>query len=211
MRVTHICVVSELTPVSIGRVGVTAIKKVPVDGQVKVTRLGMWGDVQADRANHGGAEKAVYAMSSSEMAWWENELGIELPPGTWGENLRVEANVDDFIIGSRYRFGTAILEVTGCRNPCRTFEYYRDDPGWIKRFLAHGKSGTYFRVKDPGEASAGDSLEDLFVPSHGVSVGAWFRNKTDYFETLGKSHRAGEIELASYLTKHFPNHLKETL
>ena len=44
-----------------GRRGRTAIWKVPVPGRVRVRRLGLEGDKQADRRVHGGPDKAVYA------------------------------------------------------------------------------------------------------------------------------------------------------
>lgn len=209
MLVTHICTVSALTPVDIGRVGVTAIDKKPVEGPVRVGRLGLWGDVQADRANHGGADKAVYAMSNEEMAWWERELGEELAPGVFGENLRVDGRVDDLIIGSRIRFGTALLEVTGCRTPCRTFEWWRGEKGWMKRFIARGHSGTYFRVIDPGHARAGDRLEVLSTPTHAVSAGGWFRERPAPAQHLINSHNQGEFTLAPYVIKHMPSELRE--
>lgn len=211
MLVTHICTVHQLTPVDIGRVGVTAMDKRPVAGPVRIGRFGLWGDVQCDRLNHGGYDKAVYAMSNAEMTWWETELGEQLTPGIFGENLRVDGDVDDMIIGSRYRFGTALLEVTGCRTPCRTFEWWRDEAGWMKRFIARGHSGTYFRVIETGEAQAGDSLEEVSVPGHGVSTGQWFRDRPEPAQTLIDAHVRGEITLAPYFEKHLPKELREFL
>ncbi|WP_182354043.1 MOSC domain-containing protein [Flaviflexus huanghaiensis] len=211
MRVTHICTVSELTPVDMGRVGVTAIDKRPVDGPISVGTYGLWGDVQADRANHGGIDKAVYAMSNAEMRWWEQQLGEELAPGVFGENLRVDGDVDDIIIGTRLRFGTALLEATGCRTPCRTFEWWRGEEGWIKRFIARGRPGTHFRVIEPGHAQAGDRLEVLTVPTHGVSAGRWFRERPAPAPALIDAHDRGEITLASYIIKHMPTELRDAM
>lgn len=210
MLVTHICTASRLVPVDIGRVGVTGIDKRPVTGPVKIGRYGVWGDVQCDRANHGGLDKAVYAMSNAEMAWWA-QSGEDLKPGIFGENLRVDGDVDEIVIGSRYRFGSALLEATGCRTPCRTFAWWRGDEDWIVRFMARGRSGAYFRVIDPGVAQAGDILETLSVPSHGVTVGEWFRERPEPAPRLVAAHRSGDITLAPYLIKHMPRELRETL
>ncbi len=211
MLVTHLCIVSELVPVPFGRVGVTAINKLPVTGPIKIVPMGLWGDIQCDRAKHGGVEKAVYAMSNEQMAWWEQELGEELRPGIFGENLRVDGDVDSLILGSRYRLGTVELEVTGCRNPCRTFEYWRGEEGWLKRFLHHGYSGAYFRVRVAGEAQAGDELFELHVPGHGITVRDLFHDRTNHVETLAKAHRAGDIELATYVQNYLPEELRNTL
>jgi len=65
----------------------TAIDKRPVDGPVEVTSLGVCGDQQLSRA-HGGLDKAVYAYAAEDAEWWASELGRDIPPGMFGENLR---------------------------------------------------------------------------------------------------------------------------
>lgn len=211
MRVTHICIVHRLTPVDVGHVGVTAIDKRPVEGPIAVGRLGLWGDVQCDRCHHGGADKAVYAMSNEEMAHWEQETGQPIAPGAFGENLRVDGDVDDLIIGSRHRFGTALLTVTGSRTPCRTFEWWRGEEDWMKRFSDRGRTGVYFRVTQSGEAQAGDRLHQLSTPTHGVSAAEWSRRRPSAAAALAASHRRGEIALAPYIIKHMPTELRSTL
>ena len=54
----------------------TAIFKEPVQGRVKVRKLGLEGDVQADLTVHGGPEKAVYAYPSEHYAYWRRELNV---------------------------------------------------------------------------------------------------------------------------------------
>lgn len=65
----------------------TAIDKRPVAGRVDVGQLGLVGDQQCDERHHGGPDKAVYAYASEDAAWWAEELGREIPPGLFGENL----------------------------------------------------------------------------------------------------------------------------
>ena len=50
--------------------------------------LGLDGDVQVNRRYHGGEGQAVYAYAQEDADWWVAELGRELPPGRFGENLR---------------------------------------------------------------------------------------------------------------------------
>ena len=83
-----VCRVHQLLPDE-GSVGVTAIDKRPVDGPVRVHKLGLHGDVQASRIHHGGEDQALYAYSQSDADYWIGELERELPPGIFGENLRV--------------------------------------------------------------------------------------------------------------------------
>lgn len=84
-----VCVVHQLRP-DAGYIGVTAIDKRAVSGPVRVRPLGAYGDVQADRKHHGGLDKALYAYAQEDADFWQSELGRDLPPGWFGENLRTE-------------------------------------------------------------------------------------------------------------------------
>lgn len=146
-----------------GPIGVTAIDKRPVEGPVRVGRYGLRGDVQADRAHHGGEERAVYAYGEDDAAWWARELGRDLPYGWFGENLRV-AGLDPSLarVGERWRVGEhVVLEVTGPRVPCATFGRWvggDDERGWVRRFRDVGRVGAYLRVVTTGAVSAGDPV-----------------------------------------------------
>jgi MOSC domain-containing protein YiiM len=156
------CVVHALRPDS-GSNGVTAIDKRAVDGSVKVGRLGLRADVQANRKHHGGLDKAVYAYSQEDAVFWEAELGRPLPPGWFGENLRVEGlDATAARVGERWRIGKVVLEATMPRTPCMTFARWVGGPhasGWVRRFAAAGRLGGYFRVVHPGVVTAGDAIE----------------------------------------------------
>ena len=112
--VSAVCVVSELRD-DAGKVGVTAIDKRPVDGPWKVGKYGLYRDVQTDRANHGGLDRAVYALSQAEVEAWQVILGRAVPRGSFGENLRVDGPLDDLEIGAVVRIGGVELEATGPR------------------------------------------------------------------------------------------------
>jgi len=132
------CVVSNLRP-DAGTVGITAIDKRPAIGAVKVGRLGLYADVQADRKNHGGADKAIYAYAQEDADFWSAELGRDLPPGWFGENLRVSGlDVTNARVGERWKIGASVeIEVTMPRSPCATFARWvggADQRGWVKRF-----------------------------------------------------------------------------
>ena len=53
-----------------GRLVPTGIWKVPVDGRVAVRGVSVEGDEQADRAVHGGPDKALYAYAREDTDWW---------------------------------------------------------------------------------------------------------------------------------------------
>ena len=54
-----------------GRKLVSAIGKTTVSGPIEVGVLGLAGDEQADLSVHGGLSKAVYALPSEHLAWWQ--------------------------------------------------------------------------------------------------------------------------------------------
>ena len=44
----------------------------------------------------------------------------------------------------------------------------------VKDFKFRGRGGVMFRVVKPGKLEAGDRLEIVSTPGHGVSVARWF-------------------------------------
>jgi MOSC domain-containing protein YiiM len=194
-----VCRVQQLLP-DTGAVGVTAIDKRPVEGPVRVRRLGLHGDVQADRANHGGENKAVYAYSEDDAGLWAGALGREIPPGYFGENLRVGGyTASKAVIGERWRFpGGTVLEVTMPRVPCATFARRVGEDGWVRRFRDSGLSGAYLRVITPGDLEAGEPFSVEHVPDHGVRVGEWLADPTrERAEALLDAEAEGSIRLAA--------------
>src|SRR3954469_7202319 len=179
------CVVHALRPDS-GSKGVTAIDKRAVEGPVQVGRLGLRADVQANRKHHGGLDKAVYADSQEDGDFWQAKLGRPLPPGWFGENLRVEGlDATAARVGERWHIGKVVLEATMPRTPCMTFARWvggSDASGWVRRFGAAGRLGAYLRVVHTGPVAAGDAIQgpraaplppDVvgFFPQHRLAAG----------------------------------------
>lgn len=179
-EVLAVCVVHSLHD-DAGSVGTTAIDKRAVPGPVKVNKLGLHGDVQADRKHHGGVDQAIYAMCHQEILHWEESLGRAIPFGCFGENLRVDGPVDDLEIGARVRIGNVVLEATGTRNPCATFARWMGRPTMVKDFSRRERSGVYFKVLRTGTIEAGENMEAISAPGHGVSCSRWYsyHNPTD--------------------------------
>ena len=154
----------------------TGIDKKPVTGRVAVHPLGLDGDVQVNRKHHGGEGQAVYAYAQEDADWWSAELGRELPPGRFGENLRTSGlDLRRALIGERWQIGTALFEVTAWRTPCANFARFWGVPDLVKRFAAHGATGAYLRVLETGEIGAGDAVEVVSRPGHGIAVERAFR------------------------------------
>lgn len=147
----------------------TGIDKKPTDGAF-VGTLGLEGDAVLNKRHHGGPDQAVYLYAAEDYAWWSAELGYELEPGTFGENLTTEGlDVTGLAVGDRLTLGGVVLEATAPRIPCATLERRMGQEGFVKRFLAARRPGAYLRVLRPGALRAGDSVS--LVPYAGERVG----------------------------------------
>jgi MOSC domain-containing protein YiiM len=176
-RVLAVCIVGlQLFDVPGSRVGRSGIDKRPIERRVSVQQLGLDGDAVLDHRDHGGEGQAVYCYGQEDAEWWELELDRSLPPGRFGENLRT-AGIDltGAVLGERWRIGTALFEVTAPRIPCATFERFWAVPQLVKRFTARGATGAYLRVLETGDVGAGDAIEVVFRPDHGITTGRAFR------------------------------------
>lgn len=150
----------------------TSIWKTAVEGRVRVNRLNLEGDRQADLSVHGGPEKAVYAYPSEHYEYWGREFpGMDLRWGAFGENFTTEGILEgDVRIGDGFRVGSAEFRVTQPRMPCHKLgvRFGRDD--MVKRFLRSGRTGFYLAVVREGEVTRGDSIEFTTRSDHGVTV-----------------------------------------
>lgn len=137
---------------------------------------GVAGDTVGDDKHHGGAQKAVYAFAREQLDHWEAELGRGLVNGSFGENLTtVGVDLAGVLINQRLSIGTAVLEVSVVRQPCRTFAGWMGVRGWVKRFSAHGHCGAYLRVVEPGRITAGDEIRFVGRPTHDIDMLTAFR------------------------------------
>ncbi len=153
-----------------GEVVSTGIFKRPVPGAVRVGRLNLDGDRQADASVHGGPAKAVYLYPSEHYAVWRDELGDQ-EWGAFGENLTTTDLLEGTTrIGDRFRIGTAELVVTQPRFPCFKLELRFGRRGLEKRFLDRGLTGFYLSVALEGQLQAGDAVQRIGRAAEAVTV-----------------------------------------
>jgi MOSC domain-containing protein YiiM len=122
---------------------------------------GLEGDEQADRINHGGADKAVCLYPAEHYEYWRTALLLpDLPPGAFGENFTTQGlSESDVCIGDVFAFASgAVVQVSQPRQPC-----WKLARRWrIKDLAAQvgrtGRTGWYFRVLAPGRVTVGDAL-----------------------------------------------------
>lgn len=158
----------------------TGIFKFPTDESVRVTRLGLEGDVIVSRKHHGGPDQAIYVYGAGDYEWWSKELGRDIAPGTFGENLTIsELESAQFNIGDYLNIDEVTLQVTAPRIPCGTFAARMDDPQWVKRFRHAERPGLYCRVITDGFVRTGDPVSMERYVDETISIPEMFR---DFYE-----------------------------
>jgi MOSC domain-containing protein YiiM len=159
-----------------GRPARSAIWKSPVVGRIAARGVNLAGDDQADRKAHGGPDKAVYAYAVEDTRWWEKEIGRALAYGEFGENLTTEGiDVNEALVGERWRIGTVVLEVSEPRIPCWRLGVRMNDKMFTRRFTEALRPGAYFRIVVEGDVGAGDEISVLERPDHDLTIRDVFR------------------------------------
>ena len=154
-----------------GRARLYRHRQAPRRGPGAGGQLGLDGDEQADKADHGGPEQAVYVYAREDLDWWAGKLGRDVRNGAFGENVVTSGlDVSGALIGERWRIGTAIVQITSCRIPCGTFRQWTGEKGWVKQFAAARPPGAYVRVLEEGTVTPGDAVTVLGRPAAGVTV-----------------------------------------
>lgn len=155
-----------------GELVATGIFKEPIHHRTKLRKLNLDGDKQADLTVHGGVDKAVYSYPEEHYRFWQKELpDMYLSCGMFGENFTTEGLFEDNVnIGDQFRIGTAIVIATQPRMPCYKLGVKFGRMDIIKRFLASGLTGIYFKVLQEGEVGAGDVIELIRRDDNNVTV-----------------------------------------
>ncbi|SDX98154.1 MOSC domain-containing protein YiiM [Lutibacter oricola] len=143
-----------------GKVVETGIFKKPVATSIFLGEEDVENDAVIDRRYHGGIEKAVYAYAEEHYNYWrELYPNIDLTFGLMGENLTI-SNLEEteIYIGSQYKLGETIIEVTKPREPCMKLGLVFETQAVLKQFWNSTKSGVYFKVLKTGNVKKGDEL-----------------------------------------------------
>jgi MOSC domain-containing protein YiiM len=142
-----------------GRTVMSAIRKAPVGGRVRLAAEGLEGDGQADRIAHGGADKAMCAYPTEHLPYWSARLGRTLAPAAFGENLSTEGLIErDLHIGAVFRLGSAVVQVSQPRGPCFKLAALNGEPHLAQWVQSAGLTGFYFRCLEPGTLQTGDEF-----------------------------------------------------
>lgn len=142
-----------------GREITTGFCKAPVSTPLLLKKAGFEGDGVADTKHHGGDDKAVCVYSRAHYPYWEDVLGIKLSPAAFGENLTVSNMAEDQIcIGDIFQIGTALVQVSQPRQPCKTLALRYDRNDMLKLVIDCGYTGFYFRVLEEGIVEKGSQI-----------------------------------------------------
>jgi len=138
----------------------TGIFKKPVQHAILLGIENVTNDAVVDRKNHGGIKQAVYAYGKNHYDYWrELYPDLDWHYGMFGENLTIENLEETEInVGSIYRLGKTLIEVTKPRTPCFKLGLVFNTQTVLKQFWNSTKCGVYFKVLQKGEVKAGDKL-----------------------------------------------------
>jgi MOSC domain-containing protein YiiM len=172
----------------------TAFFKFPMAGPVDVGQLGIAGDEQVDRRNHGGPDKAVLVYSADHLPFWREQLKLpEMAGGAFGENLTMAGSIEeDVCIGDIWSAGDVELQVTQPRQPCWKMSRRWNVPTLAQQVIASGLCGWYLRVLRGGLLSAGDPINLTSRPNP-----AWTIARATHLFHHRKDDLPGAAELAA--------------
>jgi MOSC domain-containing protein YiiM len=155
-----------------GQAVTTGIFKEPIKGRIKLRRLNLDGDKQADLTVHGGPDKAVYAYPAEHYDYWKKRLpNMKLPWGMFGENFTTEGLLEDQVnIGDVFRIGSSEVVATQPRMPCYKLGVKFGRMDIVKQFMESKLPGIYFRVLKEGEVGPGDAIELISRDANNVTV-----------------------------------------
>jgi MOSC domain-containing protein YiiM len=149
-------------------VSLGGLPKRPVADGV-ITPLGLQGDFHSQPHIHGGPEKALLLVAMETVEELKRR-GYPIFAGALGENLTTQGlDPRQLRIGHQLRVGTALIELSRMRGPCRALDIYGPEiknevyDALVKsgdpRSPRWGMSGFYARVLREGLVRPADEVE----------------------------------------------------
>ena len=183
-----------------GQIITTAIFKDPVKGPISLRKLNLDGDKQADLTVHGGLDKAVYSYPSEHYDYWRKQFpNTDLVWGMFGENFTTEGLFEDAVnVGDQFQIGSAKLVATQPRMPCYKLGVRFGRMDVIRRFMASGRPGIYFKVLTEGEIQRDDKIKIIRRDKNNVTVKDIVslyiaRNDIDNIETIKRATKIRDL------------------
>ncbi len=139
----------------------TGMYKSPTKKPIFLGEEDVVDDEVVDRKYHGGIDQAVYGYSFKHYDYFQKLYpNLDFEYGMFGENLTFDdLNEEEITVGSTYKIGDCILEVTKPRQPCYKLGIRFGTVKIVKQFWNTSYSGIYFKVLKTGLVNVGDKLE----------------------------------------------------
>lgn len=171
----------------------SAIVKQCVFEPVQLGFFGFDGNQVADPLHHGGRDKAVHLYPREHYDFWREkypDVDFLNRPGAFGENLSCAGLTEDMLcLGDVFRLGEALIECSHARQPCWKLNHHFGKPDVLKTVVKTRKSGSYFRVLEPGLVKTGDALVQQDSPHSDWSLERLFAL------IIGGKHKGQSAEL----------------
>jgi MOSC domain-containing protein YiiM len=183
----------------------TGIFKEPVEGRIMLRYLNLDGDKQADLTVHGGPDKAVYAYPIEHYQFWRKVYpNMEMPNGMFGENFTIEGLTESEVsVGDAFQIGSSKVIATQPRMPCYKLGVKFGRMDVLKKFLASGRSGIYFKVLDEGEVAAGDPIVQVEKDHNRITISDIVRLYASDREDIKTMRRAVKVKALPEGWKHY--------
>ena len=160
--------------VGLGKCGEYSFSKSQVEFINVVEGMGVEGDVHAgEKVKHRSRVRRdpnqpnlrqvhlIHAELFEEL----REKGFHIKPGDVGENITTQGvNLLELPTGTLIKVGSAVLRVTGLRNPCSQLDHFQD--GLLQAVLDKDEEGNLIRkcgimsvVEKGGTIQLGDQIE----------------------------------------------------
>jgi len=164
MRIISLNVGLPSAQLSEGRKVITAGAKRPVPRAM--LHFGNFeGDGQADQLNHGELEKAVCVYPFDHYPYWNRQLGRDLKPGAFSENLTISGAIEtEVCVGDVFQMGEAMVQVSQPRMPCTKLAAKNESKMLPKLIADIGYTGFYMRVFVGGAGGCGRQLRSFSSP-----------------------------------------------
>lgn len=163
----------------------TGIFKIPRSGPQEINSTGLLGDVFVEASGEARAAQALCCYPLEHYQQWRTLIG-EPPPGFFGENLTIEGALETEVrVGDIWRLGTALVQVSGPRSPCRKLNL-RVGKDFIRRFVHSRRVGYYLRVLEPGVVAPKSSIVLVTRDDRAPTIDTLFRlTFVDYWDSQG--------------------------
>ncbi len=150
----------------------TGIYKYPTSTPIYLDKEAVTGDIIGNPKVHGGLDKACYLFSRDQYPYWKNRYpNLDWDWGMFGENLTVEGlNEAQIRVGSIYRIGEALVQISQPREPCYKLGVRFKDQNIVKQFIDHGFPGTYVRILEKGQIKAGDTMKLVTLSPNTLTI-----------------------------------------